>query len=239
MKTLFNGLSTDKGSREYKLARIEVQRLTAPALAIIIPTLLVAGIVLSVGGTPKVQIMYTPFTEEPVPVPPLIITEPKEPEIVDPKVVENLPPIDILFDSIPEHFDTTTFTDKPQPVSTVLDAISPVKMPHIFAGPGGDRGDKIAWIQRDPVRGPGEDAVVRALRWLKKNQNADGSWPKTKPAMTGLALLCFLAHGEVPGDGDEFGDTVQRAIEYLLNSYNNGTSTPSPWRFTPFAKPLA
>ena len=76
---------------------------------------------------------------------------------------------------------------------------------------------------------PTEDAVLRALRWLKKYQESDGSWntksggyndgqhfPST-PAMTGLALLTYLAHGETPSS-DEFGPTVERAIRYLVES---------------------
>ena len=34
--------------------------------------------------------------------------------------------------------------------------------------------------------------------------------------MTGLAILTFLAHGEKPGESMEFGDTVQRALEFLI-----------------------
>jgi len=57
---------------------------------------------------------------------------------------------------------------------------------------------------------------VKALRWLKARQQPDGSWEGTdRAAMTGLALLTFLAHGETP-EKKEFGDTVERAIRYLL-----------------------
>ena len=63
-----------------------------------------------------------------------------------------------------------------------------------------------------------EMSVLRALRWLKTKQNKDGSWNNCKPAMTGLALLCFLAHGETPGNSEEFGDTVQRGISYLIET---------------------
>lgn len=62
-----------------------------------------------------------------------------------------------------------------------------------------------------------ELGVVNALRWLKKTQAADGSWPETKPAMTALALLTFLGHGETD-KSREFGITVDRAIQFLLQS---------------------
>ncbi|MFK7910678.1 MAG: prenyltransferase/squalene oxidase repeat-containing protein [Akkermansiaceae bacterium] len=61
-----------------------------------------------------------------------------------------------------------------------------------------------------------EEAVMKALRWLKKTQNADGSWTgSSKGAMTGFALLAFLGHCETP-NSEEFGDAVTRAIVYLV-----------------------
>lgn len=61
-----------------------------------------------------------------------------------------------------------------------------------------------------------EKAVGNALSWLKAHQSADGSWPgQEPPAMTGLALLAFLAHGELPSS-PEYGPTVRAALDYLL-----------------------
>ena len=69
-----------------------------------------------------------------------------------------------------------------------------------------------------------DEAVIKGLRWLKKNQNSDGSWGKAdSPAMTGLALLAYLGHCETPAS-EEFGDTVMKGIVYLVNfgMKNNG-----------------
>lgn len=61
-----------------------------------------------------------------------------------------------------------------------------------------------------------ERAVLAALRWLKQKQNPDGSWDtKNKPAISALATLCFLGHGETP-DSEEFGPTVSKALGYLV-----------------------
>jgi hypothetical protein len=60
-----------------------------------------------------------------------------------------------------------------------------------------------------------EKSVHAALRWLKNNQNLDGSWEKQHaPAITGLATLAFLGHGH-NADDKEFGPTIIKAFEYL------------------------
>ena len=62
-----------------------------------------------------------------------------------------------------------------------------------------------------------EEAVVKSLRWLKKTQSEDGSWVgQYKVAMTGFSLLAYLGHCETP-NSEEFGDSVLRAIVYLIN----------------------
>ena len=61
----------------------------------------------------------------------------------------------------------------------------------------------------------GQDKLLKALWWLKKVQNPDGSWGKAEnPAHTGLALLTFLAHGEIPSSKN-FGSTVKKAMKWL------------------------
>jgi len=67
---------------------------------------------------------------------------------------------------------------------------------------------------------PTETAVIKSLKWLKEHQNSDGSWSQSqKVGMCGLALLCYLAHGEL-ANSKEFGQTVQRAMGYLVERMN-------------------
>lgn len=69
-----------------------------------------------------------------------------------------------------------------------------------------------------------EEAVVKGLRWLKEQQAEDGSWSSGyyQAGMTGLVLLAYLGHCETPLS-EEFGDTVTRAIAFLIdNSKKNG-----------------
>lgn len=62
-----------------------------------------------------------------------------------------------------------------------------------------------------------EDAVVKALKWLKANQNPDGSWgDDSKIKMTGLALLAYFGHCETQ-TSEEFGESIIRGVIYLIN----------------------
>ncbi|MFT4548271.1 MAG: hypothetical protein ACI8XO_003972 [Verrucomicrobiales bacterium] len=72
---------------------------------------------------------------------------------------------------------------------------------------------------------PGYDKqVVKALDWLKTQQNADGSWGTAHPvAMTGFAILAFSGHCETV-DSPKYGKTLVAAINYLVDfgRQNNG-----------------
>ena len=75
-------------------------------------------------------------------------------------------------------------------------------------------------MEQNKMKTGTEMAVLKGLRWLQANQNADGSWgDTTKGAMTGFGLLCFLGHGETP-ESQEFGLTVNKSVQWILD---NGT----------------
>jgi len=96
---------------------------------------------------------------------------------------------------------------------------SPSVMKNLYSsrtkGGKGPRPGAVKYPDGSPNRG--EEAVLRALRWLKDHQEADGSWAGggSPTAMCGLALLCYMGHGETPVSR-EFGPTVEKAIRYLL-----------------------
>lgn len=91
--------------------------------------------------------------------------------------------------------------------------------------------DRLARLESTGGKPECEDAVVKALRWMKATQAGDGSWGGNShpTAMTGLALLAYLGHCETPLS-EEFGDSCLRAITYLVNvgMKNNGRLTLNP-----------
>jgi hypothetical protein len=68
-----------------------------------------------------------------------------------------------------------------------------------------------------PVREPRDAAVDRALKYLQKSQEKDGSWARDRysPPVTALCVMAFLQAGHAAGDGD-YEDTVQKGLEYVL-----------------------
>ncbi len=70
-----------------------------------------------------------------------------------------------------------------------------------------------------------ESSIDRALRWLSKTQEKDGSWRVSKNGgkeeyevgLTGLALLAFLADGHTPQEGT-YRNAVSRGLDFLLST---------------------
>lgn len=58
-----------------------------------------------------------------------------------------------------------------------------------------------------------QTAIDKALRFLARVQLSDGSWGNT--AMTGFALLAFMANGHLPNQGD-YGKVVSAGVRHLI-----------------------
>ena len=101
--------------------------------------------------------------------------------------------------------------------------------------------DRLARLSENGGTPACEEAVLKGLRWLKANQNPDGSWGKTdKNAMTGLALLAYFGHCETPLS-EEFGDSCMKAIVNLVNvgMKNKGVLTPIMNQNAPYEHAIA
>lgn len=233
---MFVGLGRPRNSPEYKEAIVELQRQTAPLLAILLPILVVATlfVVTAVSGAGKrelkVEIVQADQQDDALEE----IETPQEteppPEMDNIEITVDAPsmnPTEMASEAAPAP------TAEPQSVKVAsVDAMlsikSPVTMKSVM---GTSRG---AGVRGTFTRGGAsygdaatEAAVMKALRWLKATQAPDGSWG-TKPefglkkgmdkaAGAGFAILTYLAHGETPAS-KEFGPTVQKALDYLINS---------------------
>ncbi|MFA6928972.1 MAG: hypothetical protein WCT05_01495 [Lentisphaeria bacterium] len=138
--------------------------------------------------------------------------------------------------SVSDFSDQIASTDDSMNFSDVLDIRandSPLKLSALYGGRSNEgRAKSLRKFGGSDVT---ERAVIKALEWLKKTQNNDGSWaPASRPAMAGLCLLVFLAHGETPSSED-YGETVQNAMQYLINhvqtlpDVTTGTSKVEPY----------
>ncbi len=95
-------------------------------------------------------------------------------------------------------------------------------------------GNRAAALKRGGGTGLSEDAVERALQWLARHQNRDGSWSfghtrndrcsrfanpgsnESKCGATGLAVMTFLGAGHVHTSKNKYQSNVRAGIAYLL-----------------------
>lgn len=224
LRDMVSGLRKPKDSKEYKLAVIEVQRLKAPVMAVVIPVLLILSLMMFSKPKERVEIEFqTDIMEAEQVQEPLEEIKPDPVEITDfnDMVVEDfaIDPM-IAMDTPAPVISDGPVSPQPQSVDAVVQIKSPVILRGIFGDTrnAGMRGSQLARYGGNQKT---ELSVIRALRWLKATQNPDGSWPNNKVAMTGLAVLTFLAHGEKPGDSPEFGETVMRALEFLMSQQDS------------------
>jgi len=216
VRKVLNGLKQPKDSGAYKWARLQILRLWAPVSAVVVPLLAVIilmslAVIAPPGRTVEVQIIEPEVLDE------LEELEEIEPELLEPPEIEMEIPDEVVVTDFANPLPSPATDFSPRPAD--FDSVAIVKSPVILKGILGSRtpGARGSALARHGGGGATEGAVLRALRWLKKNQNSDGSWNNVKPAMTGLALLTFLAHGETPAS-EEFGYTVEAAIRWLTDN---------------------
>lgn len=231
---MFSGLSKPKSSPEYKLARVELQRLSAPILAILLPTLgvIILIVITAIQGRTKEVIQVDiarPVEEEQE------LEEEQEQEIEEPPPPDETVDVQVDTPIVGPVSDIVTPNTPPttEPVSVkpaTQDSVALIKSPVTMKSMAGSRSPGMIGRMTGGGAGYGdantEGAVLKALRWLKKTQKPAGNWDGTI-ANTALAVLTYLAHGEIPGK-PEFGETVEKAIQYLIDNQTlnkNGEAT--------------
>ncbi len=213
---VFTGLRMPPDSGPHKWAKLQMVRLLSPLMAVVVPTLVLGIITLFAEmGPEQVPIIQVKVIE----------AEPFEDlEDIEDPIMETIdPPDPVDVDFTTEATLAPTEVSAPPVETAVLpaefDTVAMVRSPVIMKGMFGSRNPGSRRVALDRFGGGGEteDAVLRALRYLKTKQQKNGSWAGTPPALTSLALLAYLAHGDTPAS-EEFGSTVKSAIRFLLAS---------------------
>ena len=237
---LFSGISKPKNTREYKEARIELQRLAAPLIAFFSVTMfvIVLIVVTAIQGTKKEAFEVTVAEveedttelEEQIDEPPPDDIEPPPMEEVEiavdtptPGPVSQIAPVAAppsqQVSVKPATQDTVAFVDSPVKMKSMTGSRTPGSIGAATRG-GAGYGDAMT-----------EATVMKVLWWLKARQDKDGGWGggSSKLANTALAMLTYLAHGEYPGSPSpyrkDFGPVVEAGIQHLINSLDN-SKTP-------------
>jgi len=81
------------------------------------------------------------------------------------------------------------------------------------------------------VAGEVDKMYVRGLQYLARAQMAEGNWPDeppaTGPAITSLAVISILAHGDDPNFGP-YSAAIRRGLDYVLKRYDPATGYIGP-----------
>ena len=72
----------------------------------------------------------------------------------------------------------------------------------------------------ESVPAQAEAIYTKGLQYLAKTQNSDGSWRDggsgSEPAVVGLCVASFLAHGEDPHSGP-YAKVIQKGVDYIIS----------------------
>lgn len=77
-----------------------------------------------------------------------------------------------------------------------------------------------------------QETIIKGLKYLKNQQNKNGSFGPKDASKTGLALLAFTSLSKYPNLVEEYRPSAERAVQWFLsNQVKNGTW---PGGFHPF-----
>ena len=204
--------------------------MAGPTGAVVLHVVLILALLFLVDFSTKteektIEFQYVKAETTPLDPDPLPILKPIE---MEPTVPAITPP-DVELTAVATPPETPDFTNPTSDTGLVDPGIDTIVSPIIISGltPAAMKGRVGAENRAQAGNRHGgewaayaEVSVLRSLEWLRVNQNPDGSWgTNDKEAMTGLALLTYLAHGETSGS-EKYGETVKRAIQLLIARQN-------------------
>ncbi len=88
--------------------------------------------------------------------------------------------------------------------------------------PAGAWSQSLPRRQDDPIPPQVDSMYLKGLRFLAKNQAKTGNWADrngSEPAVVGLCVMAFLAHGEDPNHGP-FAHNIRQGIEFIIDQQN-------------------
>ena len=259
VNSIVTGLRAPKDSGAYVFARQQMRHLWSPLAGVVLPGVMVITLALmpthELAVTDAMEVTMVDKADE-VKLDDVKPLEQKLPDVTPPPPPEEMPtvtdnPVPGVANPTVIGVGQSAMAFSPQPAA--MDSVAMIRSPVIMKGIYGSRNPGArgqALKQYGGAIGSSgltEGAVLRALRWLKKFQDADGCWSATSgmaegapagaggkggaapAAMTGFALLTYLAHGETPGS-EEFGPTVEKAIRWLIANQGGDGGWQRPYQ---------
>jgi hypothetical protein len=218
-------LDHDAALAEYQRRKM-LESMLGPIISLLFHALMMASLIFFYDAEAAVQTTSVELEMKELEVKELDAKTMEELETLEDIAQDMVPTVEKPTISIDESVDVSAVTDFSDAMASTDDGMdfsdvlnvrandSPLKLSSLYGGRSNEGRQKT--LARFGGSDVTEAAVLRALRWLKKTQNKDGSWaPSEKEAMAALGLLTFLAHGETPMS-EEFGPTVQKAMQYLV-----------------------
>ncbi|MCM8532271.1 MAG: hypothetical protein NE330_14005 [Lentisphaeraceae bacterium] len=169
-------------------------------------------VVVQIAEIEEVKIEEPPPIEEPI-VEPLEVEKDVTNPVLTTVAIEDVETDEAALEDSNDEAPSTEDDSTAEAVSDVTVSPSAFTSQNVFGGrSAAGRAGAVAKFGGKKV---GQDSLLKALWWLSKVQNPDGSWGnKYQSAYTGLALLTFLAYGETHVS-KAFGVTVRKAMEWL------------------------
>ncbi|EDM28816.1 hypothetical protein LNTAR_09604 [Lentisphaera araneosa HTCC2155] len=165
------------------------------------------------------QKMEEVLEEPPPPPPPPPPPEPEletESETINPDVTETVDVTEDIATEVEEVSDeppAAEILDDVELMSDVKPSNSPLTSAKMFSSRSPNA--KANAIRKYGGSAVAQQSLRKALNWLAKNQNPDGTWgAANKESMTALAVLSFLAHGDTP-KSKTYGTHVRKGIMKL------------------------
>lgn len=211
---------------EYRRKRL-IESLIGPVISTVFHVILIILLAVFITDTVKepvaeIEVVMEEVEEVELEPPPVEQPEPEEIKqedttnpVLTTVAVENVETDDQALEDTNDEAPSTDDQMADQAVSDVVVSPSAFASPNVFGGRSASgRASAVAKFGGNKI---GQAALLKALWWLAKVQNPNGSWGSSnQQAFTGLALLTFLAHGETP-TSKHFGKTVKKAMQWLSN----------------------